>query len=213
MFNYNSSLIAAKVRQAAQKLGSETAKTVGKNRLPPGQTQTPAFPVLDLGVRTPLALADFVLKVSGLVENSASFNSEELLKMPSSTLTKDFHCVTRWSRFDLTWTGVSFKYLADLVKPKSIAKHVIFSSRDGYTTNVSLEDCLHEDVLIAYRLEGADIPLLHGGPVRMVIPHLYGWKSAKFLAEIAFSDQDTPGFWETRGYHNHGDPWQEERYS
>lgn len=190
---------------------SENSSLTG--RLPPGQFETKQFPILDLGVRPEIDKKDFVLSVEGDIENPFEITWNELTRMNSKTITADFHCVTRWSRFDLTWTGVPLRDIVDKAKPVASVEYVIFGSRDGYTTNVHLEDCRRENVIVAYKLEGEDIPLIHGGPVRMIIPHLYGWKSAKFLNSIKFSNIDEPGFWEVRGYHNYGDPWKEQRYS
>ncbi|MFZ5425196.1 MAG: sulfite oxidase-like oxidoreductase [Patescibacteria group bacterium] len=210
---YNEFLISAKIKKAAEKFGLIGQKKRSTNRLPPGQYLTDGFPVLDLGVRPHLDFQDFTLTIDGEVENPVILKQASLLALPSVEVTKDFHCVTRWSRYDLTWKGVSFLEIAKLVKPKPSARFVVFSSRDDYTTNLPIEECLKEDVLVAYELEGETIPTLHGGPVRMLVPHLYGWKSAKFLNKITFLKHDEPGFWEVRGYNNHGDPWLEERYS
>jgi DMSO/TMAO reductase YedYZ molybdopterin-dependent catalytic subunit len=121
--------------------------------------------------------------------------------------------VTTWSKFDIRWGGVRFVDLIEFVKPTPNAKYVIAESSDGYTTNNPLEEMLDENILLAYELDGAPLPREHGGPVRVIIPHLYAWKGAKFLKGLRFQAEDEPGFWETRGYHNHGDPWKEERYS
>ena len=135
------------------------------------------------------------------------------MKLPKSGLTADFHCVTRWSKYDVKWTGVRFVDLVQLVRPKDSAKFVIAESADGYTTNNLFSDLNKENVLLAYELEGKPIPKEHGWPIRVIIPHLYAWKGAKFLNGLAFTSIDHPGFWETRGYNNHGDPWLGERYS
>lgn len=214
MLDYNQSYINAKLRQAANKLGLNHPQLGAANKqLPPGQYLTQQFPILDLGERPPLELKDFKLKLFGEIENPAVISYEEFIKLPFKEITKDFHCVTRWSRYDLKWKGVTFEEILKIAEPKPGVRHVIFGSRDYYTTNIPLEDCLKHDVIIAYELEGKEISLLHGGPVRALIPHLYGWKSAKFLNSIKFIEKDEPGFWETRGYNNHGDPWLEERYS
>jgi len=211
MGEYNQSYIKAKVDKAREKFGLTGQTAPG--RLPPGQFLTTQFPILDLGERPPLELKDFTLHIFGEVENEVTLTSQEFLALPTKEIVCDFHCVTRWSRYDLKWQGVSFAEIVKLAKPRPTTKFVVFGSRDGYTTNVPLADCLRDNVLVAFKLDGSDIPLLHGGPIRMIIPHLYGWKSAKFLNAIKFVQQDEPGFWETRGYHNHGDPWLEERYS
>lgn len=128
-------------------------------------------------------------------------------------MTADFHCVTRWSKLDVKWKGVNWKYFLKIVKPDDNWKFIIQESADGYTTNVAREELEKSDVLLAYDLDGKPLPKEHGWPLRMIIPHLYGWKGAKFLKAIKFTDKDEPGFWEVKGYHNKGDAWKEERYS
>ena len=212
--NYNQSYLDAKLQQVSKKFGlTERKDSDSHNRLPPGQYLTQQFPILDLGVRPSLELAGFELKLSGEIENPSVLTSERLLSLPSLVIKRDFHCVTRWSRFDLNWKGIPFKEIVALTKPKKEIMHIIFESRDGYTTNITMEEALKDDVIVAYELEGQPIPLMHGGPVRIIVPQLYGWKSAKFLNGIRFVVKDEPGFWEVRGYNNHADPWQEERYS
>ncbi|HSX39413.1 MAG TPA: sulfite oxidase-like oxidoreductase [Candidatus Saccharimonadales bacterium] len=215
MSEYNQSYIRVKLNNAAKKFGLTGNKNSNEatDRLPPGQYLTQQFPILDLGERPPLELKDFTLNLFGDIENPITLTSEQFLALPSKEIVKDFHCVTRWSKYDLKWKGVGFEEIVKLAKPKPEVKHVMFFSRDLYTTNVSLEDCLKGDVIVAYQLDGQGIPLLHGGPVRIIVPHLYGWKSAKFLNRIRFSVRDEEGFWESRGYNNHADPWKEERYS
>ena len=186
----------------------------GRDRLPPGQRLVSGFPVLDLGIRPhPDRIPKWTLTVDGAVENPMTWNLEELKKLPNHTQVKDFHCVTRWSRYDLEWKGVLLTTLADIVKPSDSVGFVIFHCFDGYTTNVSVQDALTNEGMVAWEVEEDDLSIEHGGPIRGLIPHLYGWKSAKFLQRIEFVEEDEPGFWEVRGYHNHGDPWDEERYS
>ncbi len=182
-------------------------------RLPPGQFLTTSFPILDLGIRPPLSLADFTLKITGKVTKPFTITSQEFLALPATEIKKDFHCVTKWSKYDVSWRGVSFENILKLANPLDSAAYVIVYGRDEYSTNISIGDLLWPGAILAYELEGDEIPLIHGGPVRLIVPHLYGWKSAKFLNELKFIDNDTPGFWEVRGYHNRGDPWKEERYS
>ena len=136
----------------------------------------------------------------------------EFTDLPKTTLTTDIHCVTAWSRYDNKWEGVSARDLLKLVKPKAAAQHVIFHSYDTYTTNVPLADFSADDVMLAWSWNGEAISREHGGPLRVVIPKLYFWKSAKWIKRIEFSVHDKPGFWEVRGYHNYGDPWLEQRY-
>jgi DMSO/TMAO reductase YedYZ molybdopterin-dependent catalytic subunit len=169
--------------------------------------------VLDLGIKPEVHLTDWRLTVGGLVDNPRSFTWQELNALPQFEDVSDFHCVTTWSKFDVRWGGVAFFTLADIVRPKPEARNVLFTSSDDYTTNVRIEDVMDDDVLIATKYDGQPLPIEHGGPARMVIPKLYGWKSAKFVCAIEFSAEDKPGFWEVRGYSNTADPWTEDRFS
>ena len=209
----NEKLLAAKVRwaKAARNI---TGKTDPERveRLPPGQRLVNNWPVLDLGVQPDVTKDDWKLSVDGLVENPVSFTFAQLLALPQTQGVSDIHCVTKWSRYDNHWVGVSSRDLIALVRPKAEAGHVIFHAYDGYTTNVAFEAFAADDVMIAHSWEGYPITRQHGGPVRIVIPRYYFWKSAKWVKRIEFSRDDKPGFWETRGYHNAGDPWLEERY-
>jgi DMSO/TMAO reductase YedYZ molybdopterin-dependent catalytic subunit len=207
------SIVERKERFARKMAGKANRVVRSHDRLPPGQHLTTRFPVLDLGTKPEVSLKDWRLTVSGLVENPRSFTWEELNALPQFEDVSDFHCVTTWSKFDVRWGGVAFFTLAEIVRPKPEAKHVLFGSRDDYTTNVRIEEVMDDDVLIATRYDGQPLPLEHGGPARMVIPKLYGWKSAKFIRSIEFSANDKPGFWEVRGYSNTADPWTEDRFS
>ncbi len=124
----------------------------------------------------------------------------------------DFHCVTTWSKYDVRWGGVPFAAIVAQVRPTAAARFLIQVCADGYTTNLPLSELQGDDVLLAYELDGAPLPLEHGGPMRLIVPHLYAWKSAKFLTTLRFQAEDTPGFWEVRGYHDIGNPWSEERF-
>ncbi len=209
---YNHVYLKVKAAQVARH-GQAHGPTTEPNRLPPGQVKTDRFPILDLGVRPTRDLYPmWKVTAEGLVERPMEWTLDELRKFGAVEQTSDFHCVTRWSAYDLHWVGVPFAKIMETVKPKPEAKHVIFHSFDGYTTNVPLEDLKKPNVLVALQLDGKEIPPEHGGPVRMIVPHLYGWKSAKFLTMIRFVEEDEPGFWEVRGYHNYGSPWREERY-
>ncbi len=183
-----------------------------ENRLPPGQSLTLKFPVLTYGPNPPFDPKTWDLRVFGEVEKEMRWTWEEFLKLPTVTVTVDIHCVTRWSKFDTTWTGVRFRDFVALFGVKPTAKYVIAHCEHGYTTNVPLEDMLRDDVLLAYMYEGEPLSLDHGAPVRTLVPHLYFWKSAKFLRALEFSAEDKPGFWEQAGYHNYGDPFKEQRY-
>ena len=138
---------------------------------------------------------------------------EEFMAQPQGEFVSDIHCVTQWSRYDNHWHGVSARHILQLAKPKPEAKHVLFHSYDGYTTNVTREVFQEPNVLLAHSWEGKPIEREHGGPVRVIIPDWYFWKSPKWISRIEFTRDDSPGFWEVRGYHNEGDPWKEERYS
>ena len=210
--------VKQKLVETKQKWAGEGRLLTGRQadpmseRLPPGQREVKNWPVLDLGVQPPIPTAKWRLDVTGLVENRLSWSWADFQAQPQSRFTSDIHCVTAWSRFDNQWKGVSTRHLLALVKPKPQAKFVVQHSYDGYTTNVSLEDFAGENVLLAHRWEGQQITREHGGPVRLVLPALYFWKSAKWLTKLEFVEFDKPGFWEVRGYHNRGDPWKEERY-
>jgi len=182
------------------------------DRLPPGQRQVKNWPVLDLGVQPDIPLDKWMLIIDGLVEHPLRWTWDEFRGQPEFHAISDIHCVTTWSRYDNHWTGVSAKHILGLVQPKPAARFVIFHSFDTYTTNVPLAAFDDDDVLLAHGWDGQPIAREHGGPVRVVIPKLYFWKSAKWLKRIEFTTEDRPGFWEVRGYHNNGDPWTEERY-
>ncbi len=182
------------------------------NRIPPGQYTTAKFPVLTYGDTPEISLKEWHLKVWGLVEKPLALTWEELRALPSKEIVCDLHCVTRWSQLDMRWEGVSFGELAKLVEPKPEARFVMQHCFGGYTTNVPLEELYDEEVLIAYSYDGKPLARDHGGPVRMLVPKLYLWKSAKWLNGLEFMPDDKPGFWERYGYHNHGDPWTEERF-
>lgn len=181
-------------------------------RLPPGQRLTGGFPVLDLGVQPKMDMAAWRLKIGGLVAKELELSLEELKKLGPQAYTQDFHCVTTWSKFDVHWTGIPIKKIIELARPDPSWRHLIQWGRDGYSTNVPREDVERDDVFLVYELDGQPIPREHGY-VRLIIPHLYGWKTSKFLERLEFSATDKPGFWEIRGYHNHGEVWKEERYS
>jgi len=183
------------------------------NRLPPGQKEVKTWPVLDLGAQPDVSPERWRLRIGGLVDNPLHWTLAEFMALPQRDFLSDIHCVTQWSRYDNNWRGVSAKTLLDLVKPKPEAAHVIFTAYDGYTTNVKLPVFAEANVLLAHSWEGQPISREHGGPVRVIIPDWYLWKSAKWVTRIDIVAIDQPGFWETRGYHNQGDPWAEQRYS
>ncbi len=206
-------LIAAKRQWAADgRLLTGTQGDPEQDRLPPGQRLVTDWPVLDLGNQPEVTPARFRLDIDGAVRRPLSLNWEEYQRLPTVESVSDMHCVTQWSRYDNRWTGVSAQALLADVQPLPSAAHVIFHSYDGYTTNVRLDQFAEPDVLLVHAWEGKPLTRAHGGPVRVLMPRLYLWKSAKWLRRIEISTADKPGFWERNGYHNNADPWLEERY-
>jgi DMSO/TMAO reductase YedYZ molybdopterin-dependent catalytic subunit len=182
-------------------------------RLPPGQHLVKDWPVLDLGVQPDVTPRKFRLDIDGMVQRPLSLTLDTFMALPQTERVSDIHCVTQWSRFDNHWQGVAASALLEMVQPKVEAGYVVFHSHDGYTTNVRLEQFDQPDVLLAHQHDGEPISREHGGPVRVLIPRLYLWKSAKWIRRIELIGIDRPGFWEVRGYHNNGDPWTEQRYA
>ncbi|WP_454649432.1 sulfite oxidase-like oxidoreductase [Bradyrhizobium liaoningense] len=182
-------------------------------RLPPGQHLTKDWPVLDLGVEPPVSRERWRLDVYGAIETPVFWTFDEFIAQKQARFTSDIHCVTTWSRYDNEWEGLATRELLAACQPREDARFVVLHSYDGYTTNLPLEDFAAEDALLAHSWSGKPLSEEHGGPVRLVVPHLYFWKSAKWLQAIEFLTEDAPGFWEVRGYHNRGDPWAEQRYS
>ena len=180
------------------------------DRLPPGQYVTDDFPVLSAGPtpHTPLEQWSFSI-VNG--EETKSWSWAELNELPSETHTTDIHCVTRWSKFDTTWEGVSLDTLLEAVDHD--APYVLAFCDGGYTTNLPIEDVTGGKAWVAFNYDGEPLDPEHGGPARLLVPHLYFWKSAKWVRGLELRDEDEPGFWETYGYHMYGDPWREQRYS
>ncbi|MBM3947766.1 MAG: sulfite oxidase-like oxidoreductase [SAR202 cluster bacterium] len=197
-----------------KKLGQVTKISQDQKSLhvPAGQYVTQKFPVLTFGPTPRIALSDWRFKVFGLVEQDLTLDWQQFTSLPKTTVDAEFHCVTQWSRLENTWEGVLFTDLMKLTKPKPEAKFVMAHCYGGYTTNVALDVLLDSDVLFAYRHDGQDLPADHGGPLRLVVPKRYGWKSAKWVNGLEFMAEDAPGFWEARGYHMEGDPWKEQRF-
>lgn len=185
----------------------------GTDRLPPGQVLTLKFPVLTYGKIPAISPAEWRFKVWGLVQEPQEWSWDEFLALGKQTLTCDIHCVTRWSKFDTTWTGVPFKAVYEQLRPRPGADYVVFHSYGDYTTNVPRAELLRSDVLFAYEYDGQPLAPEHGGPMRGLVPHLYLWKSAKWIRGMEFLNRDRAGFWEMYGYHMLGRPWQEERFS
>ncbi len=192
-----------------------TGRTAGPaaERLPPGQHLTRDWPVLDLGIHPRVDPQRWTLRVFGAVRDALTWDWAAFQAQPQTRAVNDIHCVTTWSRYDNAWDGVPTQRVLDAVQPLASATHVILHSHDGYSTNLTLADFAADDALLAHAWEGAPLTTEHGGPVRLVVPHLYFWKSAKWLQRIEFAGGDKPGFWEVRGYHGRGDPWQEQRYA
>jgi DMSO/TMAO reductase YedYZ molybdopterin-dependent catalytic subunit len=183
-----------------------------QDRLPPGQYLTKKWPVLSYESTPKFDAAKYRFKVWGSVEEPFELTWEELLALPRVQITTDIHCVTTWSRYDNGWEGVHVREIIARARPKPETRFVVAHSWTGYTTNMPYADFDDDDVLIALKHDGQDLAPEHGGPVRLVVPKLYFYKSAKWLSAIEFRENDRPGFWEVRGYHNHADPWKEERY-
>ncbi|MFM7251955.1 MAG: sulfite oxidase-like oxidoreductase [Ilumatobacteraceae bacterium] len=182
------------------------------DRLPPGQYLTERFPVLHVGDVPSYSPGEWNLAVGGMVERPFVIDLDELKAMPSVTLTFDIHCVTKWSKFDTTWTGVRVRDLLERAGVQAGATHVMEHAEYGYTTNLPLADITTDEAIVAYAFEGEEIEPIHGGPVRIVVPHLYFWKSAKWVRGLEVRDSDAPGFWEQNGYHMYGDPFLEQRH-
>jgi DMSO/TMAO reductase YedYZ molybdopterin-dependent catalytic subunit len=182
-------------------------------RVPPGQRLVRTWPVLHYGSIPTADLSDWRFEVSGLVEEPYSLTYEELKALGSVDVTADMHCVTGWSTLDNVWTGIPFRVLAERAKPLADAKWVIAHCEQGYTSDLSLDAMVDDDVLVAWAHGGEDLTPEHGYPLRLVVPQRYAWKSAKWLRGLEFSKHNERGFWEVRGYHIHADPWREERYS
>lgn len=183
-----------------------------RNRIPPGQYLTEKWPVLHYGSIPKFDPARWSFRVWGLVENSIDLSYDEFRSLPTKTVHCDVHCVTTWSKLDNDFEGVPMRYVLDLVRPLPDAAHVMAHSDGGYTANIPLADLQRDDILLASRHNGQDLTAEHGWPLRLVIPHLYFWKSAKWLRGLEFLARDAPGFWEQYGYHMRGDPWKEQRY-
>ncbi len=179
-----------------------------ERRLPPGQSRTRKWPVLDAHGTPDVDLATWRFEVSGLVENPQSWSLDEFMKLPSVRVYADFHCVTRWSRLDNVWSGTPTGEIARVVGVKPEAKFVSVAAHDrGWTTNLPIEYFLAADSLVAWSHDGRPIPPEHGGPVRLIVPQLYAWKSAKWVKSVTFLAEDRAGFWEQGGYHLRGNPW------
>jgi len=180
-------------------------------RLPPGQYLVNDFPVLSAGPTPRTSLSEWSFSITGEVDEPKRWTWDEFRALPTETLTRDIHCVTKWSKLDTVWQGVSVDTLLDGVETS--AEYVMVSSYGGYTTNLPLEDVTDGKAWVVFEFDGAPLEREHGGPARLLVPHLYFWKSAKWVRGLQLMAEDAPGFWETFGYHMYGDPWREQRYS
>jgi DMSO/TMAO reductase YedYZ molybdopterin-dependent catalytic subunit len=182
-------------------------------RIPPGQYLTDGFPVLSAGPTPQIPLDQWEFAIDGLVREPVRWSWEQFLALPARDWTVDISCVTKWTKLDTRWHGVSVDDLLASVELDPRAQFVTAHSFGGYTTNLPLTDVVNNQAFVAYRYDGAPLEPAHGGPARLVVPHLYFWKSAKWVRGLRLIEEDVPGFWESLGYHNRGDPWREERYS
>ena len=187
-------------------------KGIDNARLPPGQYLTERFPVLHVGDVPTYAPGDWDLKIFGLVDKPFTINLDELRSMPAVTLLTDIHCVTKWSKFDTTWKGVRVRDLFERAGMQKDAGYIMGHAEHGYTANLPLGDVLLDESLVVYEYEGEEIEPIHGGPVRLLVPHLYFWKSPKWLRGLELRATDAPGFWEQNGYNMYGDPFLEQRF-
>jgi DMSO/TMAO reductase YedYZ molybdopterin-dependent catalytic subunit len=190
--------------------GGRPRRDVDPSRVPPGQYVVDDFPVLSAGPTPRTSLDDWSLTIDGAVDSARTWSWDQLRELPAETFTTDIHCVTKWSKLGTTWTGVSLDTLLENVETE--AEYLTAWCDGDYTTNLTLEDVSDGKAWIAYDFEGEPLDPEHGGPARLLVPHLYLWKSAKWIRRITLTPVDEPGFWEAAGYHNHGDPWREQRY-
>ena len=188
------------------------AQGIDPVRLPPGQYHTDRFPVLHAGVVPKTETATWDFTVGGLVDRPLRLDFEEFRSQPTVQITADIHCVTKWSKFDTEWEGVATTAILDRVGPDPKATHVVVRAEHGFTANLPLDDFARDGNLFAWRFGGAELEPDHGWPLRLVVPHLYFWKSVKWVRGIDLLDHDEPGFWERNGYHMYGDPFKEQRY-
>jgi len=200
--------IAAKANTQGMKPG----KTSHDARIPAGQSAVQNFPVLDMGIRPSIDRPTWSLKLHGLVANEVTLDWQAFMALPQAKVVADMHCVTRWTQLDMDWEGVLARDLVMLAQPAEGAQFATIHGFDGYTTNLPIAALLDDDVLIAHRVFGEPLSQDHGWPARMVVPARYAWKGAKWVSAIEFHENDRPGFWEVRGYHNDADPWKEERF-
>jgi len=182
-------------------------------RIPPGQHEDKSWPVLHAGSVPKMDIKDWKFRIGGLVEEDLELSFQDFMALPRVKVFSDIHCVTTWSRLNNLWEGVSTSTIKELVNIRPEARYVLVHAYKNFTTNLSLEDFFVKDVLLATKHNNIVLSRDHGGPVRLIVPRLYFWKSAKWVTGLEFLAEDKRGFWESSGYHNHGNPWKEERYS
>ena len=202
---------SASISDAAP-MGSGPANRHGMPQLPPDQYEVKKWPVLDIGLSPIVPQEKWKLTIDGAVHNAVTIDWSEMLALPQVHDTSDFHCVTKWSRFDMTWVGVRFSDVVSLAEPLETARYAMIHGYDGYTTNVPLSEALKDDVLLAHTADGQPLERAHGGPIRMITPQLYAWKGTKWIKRIELMTEDRPGFWEERGYSMSALPWRNDRY-
>lgn len=195
-------------------LGKYFKKPVSEHgdRVPPGQRLASGFPVLTYGETPIVDRADWQFRVWGLAKEK-TFSWDDFMALPQSEFTADFHCVTTWSKLDVKWVGVKVTDFMNAIEVDPKAVHIMEHCYGGYTTNIAIDDFVLEENFFAHTLFGEPLPADHGGPMRTVVPHLYAWKSAKWINGLEFLPKEDLGFWERNGYHHRGDPWKQERYS
>jgi DMSO/TMAO reductase YedYZ molybdopterin-dependent catalytic subunit len=191
---------------------NQAEREANQGRVPPGQYLTDRFPVLHYGSVPRFDKATWDFRIWGLVEEEKRWTFDQLRALPAKEIVTDIHCVTRWSKLDTRWEGVSTRELLSHVRAKPEARYVLVHAEQGFTANLTLDDFLREENQFAWRYDGKELAPEHGGPLRLVVPSLYFWKSAKWVRGIELLAEDRPGFWESYGYHNRGDPWKEERF-
>jgi len=194
-------------------VGRRQPSTAAANRIPPGQHEVKDFPVLSAGPTPKVRLDQWSFSIEGLVRKPVRLNWQQYLSMATEQFTVDISCVTKWTKLDMRWTGVSLDRLLEHVELDPKAQFLTAFSDGGYTTNMPLEDVLNGRAFVAHIYDGQPLAPEHGGPARLVVPNLYFWKSAKWVRGLRLMERDKSGFWESLGYNNHGDPWKEQRYT
>jgi DMSO/TMAO reductase YedYZ molybdopterin-dependent catalytic subunit len=199
--------------ESSQQRRAQECEMKAQDRLPPGQSLTLKWPVLHEGDVPIFDPQTWDFCIGGLIEKPLRFSYAEFMALPKVEVNADFHCVTRWSKFDNCWEGVAFKKVVKPVLPRPEAHYVMVQGENGYTANAPLNDLMRPEVVLAFKHNGENLTPEHGWPLRLIVPHLYAWKSVKWVRGLEFMERDRPGFWEQNGYHIYGDPWKEQRFS